>query len=208
MKNSRKILVGLVAAAALAMAGASAYAFPGGGPGWGPRGGSGPWSGGYGPWGGGSRGTFGPGMMGNAPRGGFGPGMSYGPRGGFGPGFAGPRGAPAAQMDARLAAMKSELKITSGQESAWDAYAKQAKQQAESAQALFAKAQTAPQSASERISQRADFAKQRASSMEAMSGALNTFYAALTPEQKTVADRYFGGAQVSRFNPRGFGPGR
>ena len=150
---------------------------------------------GYGPQGGGMPYH---GMMGGGPRG-FGPGFAAGPRG-SGPGFA---GGPGFSVDARLAALKTELKITSNQESAWDAYGKQVKQQAESMQALFAKAPAPAQSAPERMSQRNEFAKQRLASMETMSGALKNLYATLTPEQKTLADQYLAGGGRGRFGGRG-----
>ena len=74
-------------------------------------------------------------------------GMGYGPGPGMGRGMGpwawagrgmGPHGHgnPSAMADARLAYLKSELKITSGQETAWKAFADQAKQQAEAMQAL------------------------------------------------------------------------
>jgi hypothetical protein len=144
---------------------------------------------GYGPGGGGGY----HGMMGH----GMGPG-------GFGPmGARGFAGGPGFHIDARLAALKTELKITSNQESAWDTYAKQAKQQFESMQALFAKAPAAAQTAPERMNQRAEFAKQRAANMETMSGALKNLYAALTTEQKTLADQYLAGGGRGRFGGRG-----
>ncbi len=184
MRKSYKLLLGLAVAAALTST-ASAQPFPGGGPGWGPYGGGGPGMMGH-------RGMMGPGMG----PGGFGP---MGPHG-FGPGFA---GGPGFSMDARLAALKTELKITANQESAWDGYAKQVKQQFESMQALFAKAPAAAQSAPERMAQRAEFAKQRAANMDAMSTALKSLYAALSAEQKTLADQYLAGGGRGRFGGRG-----
>ena len=200
MSNTRKMLMGIAAAAALVTASTLTYAFP---PGYGP--GAGPCAEvGRGPgmmgWGGG------PGMMGNGPRG---PGMmgygGMGPRGGWGPG----RGAgPAANADAHLAFLKSELKITPEQEAAWQAYAGQMKQRAESMQALFAQPGTPAQSAPERASQRAEFAKQRAATMESASAALKNLYAVLTPEQKAIADQHFGGPRMAQNGPRGYGRGR
>jgi len=182
---------GLALAAALAMTGAAAHAQPwgGGGPGWG--------SGGPG-WGGG-----GPGMMGYG--GGMHHGMMRGGPRGFGPGA----GAPAFNVDARLAALKTELKISSNQESAWNAYAAQVKKQSEAMQALFAKAPAQAQSAPERMAQRAEFAKVRATNMEAMSGVVKGLYATLTAEQKTLADQFLagGGRGAGRFGG-GRGPWR
>ncbi len=188
MKSSRKTILAVTAAAALAAMSTLSYAFP---PGYGP--GSGPCAAGGGP-----------GMMGYGPQGG--PGMmgygGMGPRGGWGPG----RSAnPVANAEARLAFVKTELKITGDQESAWQAYAAQVKQQAESMQALFARPAAPAQSAPDRASQRAQFAKQRAAAMEATSAALKDLYAALTPDQKTVADQYFGGPRPAQYGARGFG---
>jgi Spy/CpxP family protein refolding chaperone len=183
MKIARKTLVSLTAAAAFAFTGA-ALAQPVGGPGWG----GGP---GMGPWGGGMHHH----MMGW--RGGPG-----------GPGFA---GGPGFSPEARLAALKTQLKIAPEQESAWGAYETEVKRHAEARQALRAKISATPaQSAPERMSQRADFAKVRAANMEAMSGILKNLYAVLTPEQKTLADQYLGGPGRGGFGPGrgGFGPGR
>lgn len=216
MKTSRKMITGLLVAAGLATAGAIAYADPEVyGPGSGAcfyGAGPGPMGGGYGPgmmgggWG--PRGGYGPGMMGFGGwgrHGGYGPGMmGYG--GGYGPGVAGAQGGPAANADARLSFLKNELAITADQDSAWQAYAKQVKQQAESMQALFAKAQSqTAQSAPERLTQHAEFAKQRAANIEATSAAVKNLYAALTPEQKAVADQYFGGGRMAQGGARGYG---
>jgi protein CpxP len=182
MKSNRKIIVGLLVAAGFATAGTITYAQAEG----------------FGP------GMGGPGMMGGNHPGAMGPGM-FG--GGFGPGMkAGAWGDPAAHLDAHLAAMKTELKITADQESAWQAYAAQAKKQAESMQALHAQAPAATQSAPERLSQRAEFMKQSSARLEAMSAALKSLYTALTPEQRAIADQNFGGVRLSQ--AKQFGPGR
>jgi hypothetical protein len=161
--------------------------------------------GGYGPgmmgYGSGPRGGHGPGMMGYG--GGYGPGMmGYG--GGYGPGAG---AAPAVnideRMDARLAFLKDQFKITSNQQAAWDSYATQVKKQAADMQAFFSQDPATAQTPAERIEQRADRAKLRAEQMKAMSVAVKDLYAALTPEQKAVADRYFGGPRLSQAGPRG-----
>ena len=213
MKSSRKIIAGLLLAAGLVTAGAVAYADPEG-PGYGPgtcfygAQGAGPMGGGYGPgmmgggWG--PRGGYGPGMMGYG--GGYGPGMmgnGGGPRGGYGPGMGWGQGGPAANADARLSFLKNELAITAEQDSAWKAYTTQVKKQAESMQALFTQAQSqTAQSGPERLNQRAEFAKQRAANIEAMSTAVKDLYAVLTPEQKAVADQHFGARRFAQ-NRRG-----
>lgn len=201
MTTSRKILAGAVVAAGLAAAAASVYADP---QGWYGRGG---WGGGYGPgmmhqgWGhgpgmmGGPRGGFGPGMMG------YGPGAAGAPCAGFGPGAA---AGPVERTEQRLEFLKSELKITSEQESAWNAYAEQAKAQAATMEAFHAQRPTAAQSPAERMEQHAERMNLRAKQMTAMSSAVKDLYAALTPEQKAVADLHFGGRWVSRAGPRGY----
>ena len=144
---------------------------------------------------------YGPGYgMGQGP--GYGMGMGYGPGPGMGRGM-GPMGYgnPAAMADARLAYLKSELKITSGQETAWKAFADNAKQQAEAMQALRNAIPGSTQAtAPERMEQRNQIMKKRQEQMEKATAAFRDLYAALTPEQKTIADQRFGGGP-------GFGPG-
>lgn len=188
MKRTSKFAIGIGTALVVASAVVNAYPYGqgpgwGGGPGWGPG-----YSMGYGP---------GAGM---GPRGGMGYGpMGYGPMG-YG---AGPRGYanPAAAADARLAYLKSELKITSGQENAWKVFADQAKQQAEAMQALRTTIQGgASATAPERMELRNQIMKQRQEQTEKSTAAFKELYAALTPEQKAIADQRFAGGP-------GFGPG-
>lgn len=202
MKNTRKLIVGVIAAAGFAAA-TVAYADPppGFGPGSSACDGTGPGAMGYGGRGGG----YGPGMMAHGgPRGGYGPGMTggWGPRGGSAPGAA---AGPVARHEARLAFLKEELKITADQQAAWDAYATQLKARAATMEAFHAQAPSAGLTPAERIEQRAGFAKLRAEQMTAMSAAVKDLYAVLTPEQKAIADRHFGGVQVAQ---RGYGRGR
>jgi LTXXQ motif family protein len=216
MRNTRKILIGMLAAAGLAAAGSTVYADPPGGfgPGYGgcAFGAGGPGAGGgYGPgmmgYGGGPRGGYGPGMMGygGGPRGGYGPGMmGYG--GGYGPGAAG--AGPAENVEARLAFLKNELKITADQEAAWDAYATQTKTQVATMVAFHAQGPIAADTAAERIEQHAARMKLRADQSQAMSTAVKDLFAVLTPEQKTIANQYFGGPRIGQAGPRGYGRGR
>ncbi|MBI3376488.1 MAG: Spy/CpxP family protein refolding chaperone [Betaproteobacteria bacterium] len=180
MKRTSKIALGIGTALSLALASAVVNAHPfGNGPGWGMGSGMGPMGG----------------MMG---------GMGYGPMGrGMGPqGF----GDPSAMVEGRLASLKSELKITPVQETAWQAYAGKAKQQAEAMQALRTTMQSSTQaSAPERLALRTEMMKKRGEQMEGMTSAIKDLYAALTPEQKAIADQRMGG-----FGPmagRGFGAG-
>lgn len=133
--------------------------------------------GGYGPQG------MGPGMMAGY---GMGPGMH-----GYGMGF----GAYPEAVENRLAGLKSELGITAKQESAWQAFVDSANKQAENRQAWFAKLREAQVAgtAPELLAQRAEMARQRQVELESTTTALKNLYAVLTPEQKAVADRAFGG---------------
>ena len=191
MKTVSKTMMTTLAAAGFALLAGAAYAFP---PGAGPCGG-GP---GMGAWGGGP----GPMARGGGPgyRGGYGPGAGAG----FQPGAD-----PAANADARLAFLKTTLKITDTQQAAWDAYAAKAKEQAGAMATMRAQmAATAQAAAPDRIAQRTELMKQRTVSMEAMSAALKDLYAVFTPEQKAIADQQFGGWRVAQAGPRGgFGPG-
>jgi len=132
---------------------------------------------------------------------GYGPGMGYGPgpgymMGGMGPGgmmgYGYHHGNPAAAMDGRLAEMKAELKITAAQETVWQAYAAQAKAQAESMQAWRAAMQAGAQgTAPERLAQHDAMMKQRVAQHEAMTAAFKDLYATLSPEQRAIADQSF-----------------
>lgn len=127
---------------------------------------------------------------------GYGPGWGGGHMGGYGQGY----GMHAwGNADENLVALKSELGITDKQDAAWQAFAKHAKQQQEKRLAWFAKMQETRSagSAPERLAQQTEFMKQRQAEMEANVAALKNLYAALTPEQKAIADQRFGG----------FGPG-
>ena len=131
-------------------------------------------------------GGYGPGF-------GMGPGMmgGYGPGYGMGPGMMGAWG----NADESLAALKTELGITDKQDGAWQAFAKNAKQQSESRKAWFAKMQEArgAGSAPELLALQTEHMKQRQAEMAANAAALKDLYATLTPEQKAIADQRFGG---------------
>jgi hypothetical protein len=197
MKRVTKIAIGAVTALTLGLATAVVSAQPfgyGPGAGMGPGAGYGP---GYGP---------GPGMgRGMGPMMGAGP-MGYGPMGrGVGPQA---WGDPAAVAESRLAGLKSELKITAAQESAWNTFANQAKQQAAAMQALMASAPGSAQAtAPERIESRTQFMKKRQEQMEKGTAAFKELYAALSPEQKALADQRVGfgmmGGRAFGFNRRG-----
>jgi hypothetical protein len=113
---------------------------------------------------------------------------------------------PLAAADKRLARLKTDLKITSAQESAWNAYAGQVRQHAGEMQALHnqmrqqresASGNTRP-SAPERVERQAQFAKQQGEYLERLAGLTKDLYATLTPEQKTLADQRLGGGRHHR----------
>ena len=182
MKRTSKIALAVGTALTLGIAATVVNAHPygygmgwGGGPGYGMHGyGMGP---GYGPRGDGE--------------------PCYGPGAGFGPGAR--FGANPAAVDDRLADLKVTLGITAKQESAWKAYADNVKQHAEKRQELFAKMREsrAAGSAPEMLEQRAEIAKLRQADLESRAKAFKDLYAALSKEQKEIADRTLAG----------FGPG-
>jgi hypothetical protein len=136
--------------------------------------------------------------------GGMGPGMMQGGHGGH----AG-HGDMAAMADKRLAEFKTELKISAQQEPAWQAFASQAAEQAKAMQARHQQAMQAHEQAGaaklpapERMAQHLDQMKQHLASMEGMQGAVKNLYAALSPEQRTVADKHFEHMQRGRMGQR------
>ena len=212
MSNNRRILVGLVAAAALAASTSFVQAQPQGrGPGYGaancaqgadcPQG-AGPRAGGPGSGYGPGSGGYGPGMMG------------YGGRGHHGgPGHKWSN--PKAAVEGHLASLKVELKITPDQENAWQAFAGKARTQADTM--IARRAQFAEQAQSgkslpapERLAQRTERMKLGLANMETMTAAVKDLYAVLTPEQKTIADQQLangpmggsGGGRGGRFHHR------
>jgi Spy/CpxP family protein refolding chaperone len=140
---------------------------------------------------------------------GYGPGRGMGGGPGYGMGFGGPgRGDPAAAVEGRLAYLKAELKITKAQEPAWKKFSDEARKQAESMQA----ARTAMWSgtaanAADRAELHNKLMKSRVEQSEKTTAAFKQLYAALTPEQKALADQHpgmgvgmgFGGGPGGRF---------
>jgi hypothetical protein len=189
MKTTSKIIATVAATLALATAGA-VLAQPGYGPGMG-----------YGPGGGGM--GYGPGMGG-------GPGMGPGAMGGMGQG----RGMGGGGYDtpavaaARMADLKAQLKITSGQEAAWKTYETAVTNQASTMQAMRTQFQAQAQNAQsgaanpDLASQRLTMMAQHDAARASQSAALRDLYAVLTPEQRTS----MGNLHMVGGGPRG--PGR
>ena len=100
-------------------------------------------------------------------------------------------GDPAAMVDRHLADIKAALNITAAQEPAWQAFATQAKQQAEAMQTMRGKLQDANANATapDRMQARTQLLQQRLTGTEAMTKALKHLYTVLSPEQRTIANR-------------------
>lgn len=188
MKFTHKIFAGAATTALALVIAGGVYAQPGG-PGWmmGPG-----WTGAAAPGGWGMQG--GPGrMMGGA----GGPGWMGGPGAGFGRMGWGMHGGLSASDTAavttnRLAEFKAELKIAASQDTAWKAYEAAVQQQAGAMQAMHAQMQTLWQTqpgSADFAAQRDAMFKLRDSSWAAYNTAAKNLYAALTPEQRAIADR-------------------
>ena len=124
------------------------------------------------------------------PTGGMGPCSGHGM--GMGPGHGPMAGVePAAMIDSHLGDLKAQLKITTTQEAAWQTFTTAAKQQATGMQAMHSQLQQGTGTAPERMAQLTATMRQRAAGMATMTNALKDLYAALTPEQRTIADQHF-----------------
>lgn len=136
-----------------------------------------------------------------------GPGHGAGPGGFRGncmqeDGMGGLRGANMPDLiDKRLDKIRNDLKITDAQQAAWQTFATRTKQQATEMQAMREKmrqgcpaqgASAAVTPAPERLEKAIDFMKQRVGHLEAELAAVKDLYAALTPEQRTIADKALG----------------
>ena len=99
---------------------------------------------------------------------------------------------PSARVESHLSDMKAQLKITTAQEPAWQAFSAAAKQRAAGMQAMHTQMQHDSGNAADRMAQHSTMMQQRSAGMIATSDAFKALYAALTPEQKAVADQSFG----------------
>ncbi|HRD96968.1 MAG TPA: Spy/CpxP family protein refolding chaperone [Rubrivivax sp.] len=146
---------------------------------------------------------------------GMGPGMGHGMGPGMGqhagPGMRHSMGGPetAAVAQARLPALKAELKITAAQESAWAAYAGVVQQQAEQREATRTQMQTRMHdpklSDAERTALRESMLKTRDQHLAARTAALKDLQAVLTPEQRAIADSKLQPMRGHRMAMRGMG---
>ena len=121
--------------------------------------------------------------------------------------MAGPETAAAAQ--ARLTALKADLKITAAQEAAWTAYAGVVQQQAEQREAtrtqMQAKMHDPKLSDAERVAMRESMAKARDQHLAARTAAIKDLQAVLTPEQRAIADTQLQPMRGHRMAMRGTG---
>jgi LTXXQ motif family protein len=125
------------------------------------------------------------------PSGGMGP--CSGHQMGMGPGHGPMAGVdPATMIDSHLGDLKAQLKITTAQEAAWQTFTTAAKQQATGMQGMHTQMQQSAGGAPERMAQLTAAMQQRAAGMATMTNALKELYAALTVEQRTIADQHFG----------------
>ena len=103
-----------------------------------------------------------------------------------------PRPDPVAKVEKRLADLKGELKITPDQEAVWAAYAEKTRSNVKAIRDRMDEAMhDQPQTAPERFDRHIELMRARLASFENMDDALKQLYAALSPEQKAIADRHF-----------------
>ncbi|OIR01912.1 hypothetical protein GALL_159990 [mine drainage metagenome] len=99
---------------------------------------------------------------------------------------------PVANSEKNLSAFKKELNITGDQEQVWDAYAEKTKSNVKDIRDRMIEAMhDQPQTAPERFDRHIQLMRNRLANFEKMDDALKQLYAALTPEQKAIADRHF-----------------
>ncbi len=144
-------------------------------------------------------GMMGPGMMGPGM---MGPGMMGYDRGGpwmmrWGDSGQAMCGAMAGHIDGRLAFIKAELKITSAQETLWNAYADAARGRTNT---MLARCTTimsrrdAKVSLPDRLDQNEQFMAAQLDAMRAMNKALKPLYESFSDAQKQSADQLFWGS--------------
>ena len=108
---------------------------------------------------------------------------------------------------ARQARLQEALKLTPAQQPVWQAFVASMTppRQGERAGHRLAKEQRAALTAPQRLERRIAMQKQRTARMEARLSALNSLYAALTPEQRKVFDEQQQGRRGGRHHRGGHG---
>ena len=116
----------------------------------------------------------------------------------FGGGDCGPRGhhmmgrmMDPAKVDARLDKLKTELKLTSAQQGAWQRYASFVREQAKQRREQFEKMreQTPPARTPERLDRMSEHMQEHMKAMEAMKEETRRFYDGLSESQKATFDQ-------------------
>ncbi len=114
--------------------------------------------------------------------------MGMGPMGGK---QAGMKFDPAQRAERHLAVMKDTLKITPDQQPLWQAYADKMKDHAgKGFQAMRGQSGDEKLTAPERMAKMQTAMEEHVAAMKGVHESFNRLYAALTSEQKTVADQY------------------
>jgi periplasmic protein CpxP/Spy len=118
-------------------------------------------------------------------------GCDYGgPMGGPGDRPAGMKFDPAQRADRHLAILKDALKITPEQQPLWQAYADKMKAEAGKGQQAWRNAPNDENlSAPERMTRMQTLMEEHLTGMKGVNESFSRLYAALTPEQKGIADR-------------------
>ena len=91
-------------------------------------------------------------------------------------------------VEGRLSELKSELNLTTEQQSAWETFERTVRSQ----QAAHEAGHAQMHAGGNPMENRMEHMEQRIAGMQAVTKARDDLYKVLTPEQKTVADRYFG----------------
>lgn len=109
---------------------------------------------------------------------------------------------PVQRAERRLAVFKAELKLTPEQEPLWQAFAEQAKAEAgKGFKAWQAQAADAALTAPERMARLEALMEERLAAMKGVHERFNRLYAALSPEQKKIADQHAAFAGPGRMLP-------
>ncbi|MDP1524718.1 MAG: Spy/CpxP family protein refolding chaperone [Rhodocyclaceae bacterium] len=129
---------------------------------------------------------------------------------GMGPGQSGKQAGmkfdPAQRAERHLSMLKGQLKITPEQEPLWQAYAEKMKADAgKGMHAMREQMADTKLTAPERMTKMQTLMEEHLAKMKGVHDSFNRLYAALTPEQKAVADQY--AAQMGR-QGKGGKPGR
>ncbi len=127
---------------------------------------------------------------------------------------AGMRFDPAQRAERHLGFLKDQLKLTADQEPLWQSFAEKAKSEAgQGMRAMRDQAVDPNQTAPERMAKMQALMQERLNAMAGVHESFNRLYAALTPEQKKLADQHAaqmgkGGMGGKAGGRMGSGPGR